>query len=213
MSSELRLDFDWRSRRFYDAAQGLNVVAQHFGRKFDNVPQLVKGELREWLETVAEALTQRHSTPWPGGTGSKTLSKRSGFMIESIRDSVKVDGVTIPTIAGYISVPAKRKIHENGGVIRPKKAKYLTIPLPAALNSNGTPKKPSARDWKNTFVIKSKAGNLLIVQRQGARIIPLYVLKTQVYIPPRLGMMDTAKAGQTMLADRMADAILKELMK
>lgn len=213
MPSSLELEFDWRGKRFYDAAQGLNAAAAAFGRKFDNVPQLISKELRSWLEDVAEALAQRHGQPWPGGTGPKTLSRRSGFMIASIKESVRVQGQTIPTIEGYISVPHTRKIHENGGVIRPVKAKYLTIPLPAALNSNGTPKKPSARAWQNTFVLRSKAGNLLIVQRRGTQLVPLYVLKSEVYIPPRLGMMATAQAGMTMLADSMTNAILKEMMK
>jgi hypothetical protein len=98
-------------------------------------------------------------------------------------------------------------------VIRPKRAKYLTIPLPAALNANGTPKKSSARAWENTFVIRSKAGNLLIVQKNGTQITPLYVLKPEVYIPPRLGLGATARAGATLLADKLTDAILKELRK
>lgn len=213
MSEALSLSFDWRSRRFNDAAQGLAAVSQHLGIAFRDAPQIVSRELREYLETVVEALSTRHGRAYPGGTGAKTLSKRSGFMLESIKESLSVTGSTIGTIEGRLSVPNNRKIHENGGVLRPKTAKYLTIPLPAALNANGTPKKPSARAWKNTFVIKSKAGNLLIVQRQGARIVPLYVLKTSVYIPPRLGLMETARAGTTMLADRLSNALLKDLLK
>lgn len=213
MASEMRLSFEWRTQRFADAAKGLNAFAAHFGRQFDNVPQVISRELKEWLDTVAEALSQRHGAAWPGGTGAKSLSRRSGFMLDSIRGSVRVEGRTIQTITGYISVPHQRKIHENGGVLRPTRAKYLTIPLPAALNANGTPKKSSARQWANTFVLKSRAGNLLIVQKNGTQITPLYVLKPEVYIPPRLGLMETAKAGTTLLADRMSEALLKELKK
>lgn len=208
----LTLEFEWRGRRFYDASQGLNALAQHLGRKFDQVPQIISKELRGWLEDVSEALEKRHSGAWPGGTGQKTLSRRSGWMIDEIKDSVTVKGHTIPTIEGRISVPYERKIHEHGGVIRAKRAKYLTIPLPAALDSRGIPLKKSARDWENTFVLRSKAGNLLIVQRRGTQIVPLYVLKSEVYIPPRLGMGDTLRAGGTMLADRITDAILKQLL-
>lgn len=207
----LTLTFDWRSQRFYDASVGMRAFAQNLNKRFDDVPQIISRELRAWLEVVAEALAQRHGKAYPGGTGPKSLSRRSGFLVESLKNSVRVEGSTLATIVGTLTVPGSRKIHEHGGVLRPKRAKYLTIPLPAALNSNGTPKKPSARSWENTFVMKSKAGNLLIVQKRGTQIIPLYVLKAQVYIPPRLGLMDTARAGTTMLADRLTNAIFKEL--
>ncbi len=48
-----------------------------------------------------------------------------------------------------------------------------------ALNANGTPIKLSAREWTNTFVAKSKAGNLIIFQKRGRQIAPLYVLEEQ----------------------------------
>lgn len=208
----LALDFEWRSRRFYDASKGLAALSAHLDRKFTDIGPLINAQLRGWLEDVAEALEKRHSSPWPDGTGEKTLSKRSGWMIEQITNSITVTGKTIPTIRGTIAVPYERKIHERGGVIRAKKAQYLTIPLPAALDSKGIPLRKKARDWDNTFVLKSKKGNLLIVQRQGTQIVPLYVLKKEVYIPPRLGMEETLRAGSTLLADRLTDAILKSLV-
>lgn len=211
--SSLELQLDWRTRRFADAAKGLNALASHIGGSLTHAPQYVSKELRDFLEGVGEALEQRHSGPWPGGTSSNTLSKRSGWMIEQIKDSVRVSGTLISQIEGEISVPYERKIHEHGGVIKARKAKYLTIPLPAALDSRGVPLKKSAKDWTNTFVAKSKAGNLIIFQRKGAQIIPLYVLKTQVYIPPRLGMGKTIMAGKDYLVDRLVDAILTGLRK
>jgi hypothetical protein len=211
MASELNVSFEWRSQRFYDASLGLKAFAEHQEKAFKDVPQIISRELRSYLELVMEALEQRHGKPYPGGTGPKSLSRRSGHMLEYMKESIRVEGNSIATITGYLSVPGDRKIHENGGVLKPKKAKYLTIPLPAALNSNGTPKKPSARSWENTFVIRSKAGNLLIVQKRGAQIIPLYVLKTEVYIPPRLGLLETARVSKTILADKLTNAILGEL--
>lgn len=211
MATSLELTFDWRNQRFSDAARGLNAFAAHVGRGLERAPELISAELKEYLEGVAEALSNRHSGAYPGGTSANTMSRRSGFMIDSITDSVTVTGQTIATITGSISIPAERAIHENGGVIRPKNSKYLTIPLPAALDSNGIPKKKSARDWENTFVIKSKKGNLLIVQRDGLELVYLYVLKTEVTIPARLGMRTTLDAGQDYLVDRMATAVLDSL--
>lgn len=213
MATSLDLAIDFRNRRFYDAAMGLKAVADHVGRSLDKAPELISREMKEFLEGVAEALARRHGKAWPGGTTATTMSKRSGWMIQSIKDSVKVKGTTISTIEGEISVPYERKIHENGGVLKPKTAKYLTIPLPAALDSKGIPLKKSAKEWQNTFVIRSKKGNLLIVQRKGIQIIPLYVLKTSVYIPPRLGLGKTLQAGNSYLVDKIADAILRSIME
>lgn len=212
MPSSLEFDFEFRNQRFSDAVRGLNVVADRLKVGMLGSAPRISHELKVYLEGVAEALAQRHGAPWPGGTTANTMSKRTGFMIESIKDSVKVEGLTIPTIVGYISIPRERKIHEKGGVLKPKKAKYLTIPLPAALDSRGVPLKPSARDWENTFVIKSKKGNLLIAQKQGVQLVFLYVLKSEVYIPPRLGAEDTLLAGKDYLVDKMADAVLKSLI-
>lgn len=208
----LTLDFEWKSRRFYDAAKGLGYLANDLEKKFDGAAEIISKELRGWLEDVAEALELRHSGAWPGGTGEKTMSKRSGWMLEQIKDSITVTGNTIPTIEGTISVPYERRIHENGGVIKAKNVKYLTVPLPAALDSKGIPLKKKAKDWQNTFVIKTKAGKLIIVQKDGIQLKYLYVLKPDVYIPPRLGLWDTMWAGRTLLTDRLADALLKNLL-
>jgi len=86
--------------------------------------------------------------------------------------------------------------HEKPGVtvVRPKRGKYLTIPLPAALNPSGTLKQ-SARAYEDSFVLRSKKGNLLIVRTKGnGEIEPLFVLKEQVTIPGnRLGFRATAR--------------------
>jgi hypothetical protein len=65
----------------------------------------------------------------------------------------------------------------------------------AALDSKGVPLKANPRMWDSTFVATLKAGNLLIFQRQGPNIIPLYVQKASVYIPPRLGLSDAIRTG------------------
>jgi hypothetical protein len=104
-------------------------------------------------------------------------------------------------------------IHEYGGVIRATNAQFLTIPLPEALNSNGTPKFMSARQWNDTFVALSKKGNLIIFQRRGREIVPLYVLKKQVTIRARLGLRKTQSEGMDLFIDRVANAVTKELME
>lgn len=209
MANELTLEFEFRNRRFKDAERGLRAFHQTLKKDWDGSAKVLSRELRDFLENVAQALTERHSGAWPGGTTSDTLSRRSGKMLQTIVNSVGVRGKKFTTIEGVIGGSAIAAVHEFGATITPKKAKYLTIPLPAALNSDGTPKKKSAREWQHTFVAKSKAGNLIIFQRQGTKIVPLYVLKTSVTIPPRLGMQKTLTAGLPYFVDRSMDAIVR----
>lgn len=118
------------------------------------------------------------------------LSRRTGHLAQSIESNISYDGDDLMAeigsgVANKFRMPYAN-IHEDGGVITPKKAKYLTIPLEAALTRAGVPKKASARDWANTFIRKSKGGNLIIFQAaKSGKIIPLYVLKRSVSIPGR----------------------------
>lgn len=211
--SQITIEFQFRSQRFKNAADGLRLFADSVTGSFARLPETFKKELKDYLDTVAEALAKRHGNPWPSGTTSSSLSTRSGNLIATIRNSVRVYGSTLNDIGGSISAPFYARIHETGGTISAKNVKYLTIPLPAALNANGTPIKRSARDWENTFILKSKRGNLLIMQRNGKDLIPLYVLKTEVQIPARLHMADTINSGKGYFVDKAMAAMLLEVQK
>ncbi len=210
----LNIGFEYRGRRFKDASKGLRSFYGKFRKDFETkAPQKLSKELRIMLDAVAQALIAQHSSPWPGGTTATSLSKRSGAGLKSIKNSVRVTGSTFNTIRGRIGASREMKIHEKGGVIKVKKAKFLTIPLKAALDSRGIPLKRSARDWRNTFVAKSKKGNLLIFQKRGVGIVPLYVLKKEVRIPPRLGMEKRIRAAIPFFVDRAMDRMVKTVMK
>jgi len=211
MPSPITLEFSFRNKRFRDAERGLRAFSKSLGSSITRSFPVVSKEMRKTLEGVAKALAQRHGTDWPGGTTAKSLSKRSGRGVESILSSVEVKGSKLDSIEGRIGGVGYLSIHETGGVIRARRAKYLTIPLRAALNSNGTPIKKSAREWSNTFVATSKKGNLLIFQRKGRDIVPLYVLKKSVKIPPRLQMQKTIEAAVPFFVDRVIDSVVKEL--
>ena len=104
-------------------------------------PRCCRSELREFLDGVAQALAQRHGAAWPGGTTTNTLSSRSGAMVQSIVESVEVNGTTFDKITGQIGGSMIAAVQEFGATITPKTAKYLTVPLPAALDSQGHPEK------------------------------------------------------------------------
>ena len=134
-------------------------------------------------------------------------------MVQTIVESVEVDGRTFDKITGQIGGSMIAAVQEFGATITPKTAKYLTVPLPAALDSRASRKRRAHGNGDNTFVAQSKAGNLIIFQRDGAKVIPLYVLKSSVTIPPRLGMRKTLDAGIPYFVERAMDALVRELMK
>lgn len=211
MSEPVEIRFAFRNRRFVDAERGLDALNRAMGRDLDRSAPVLARELKTFLEGVAEAMARRHGTAWPGGTSDRTLSRRSGGLIASIKDSVTVKGQRLADIEGGIGGAFYLRTHEHGATIRPKKAKYLAIPLPEALDADGTPKVASPRQWKNTFVKQSKNGNLLIFQKRGRHIVPLYVLKREVRIRPRLGLGDTLRTGLPYFVDRAMDRMAKAL--
>lgn len=84
-------------------------------------------------------------------------------------------------------------IHEYGGTIRPTNAQYLTLPLPAVKMKAGVVR-GGARAFNETFVAKSKRGNLILFQRQGQEIVPLFLLtKGPIRIPARPSLAPTAE--------------------
>ena len=205
----LEIEFSFRGQTFNDAAKGLLEFHTALERDWDGAARVLSRELKNYLDSVAETLRQRHSGAWPGGTTANTLSMRSGALVNSIVASVHVSGETFTTVQGTIGsdVPYA-KIQEEGGTISARNVTYLTIPLKAALNADGTPIHDRARDWPNTFVARSKAGNLIIFQKTLGKIVPLYVLRTSVVIPARLGLRTTLESGVPYFVGRAADAIM-----
>lgn len=192
-------------------------AAEHVLRQIEEAPERaakrVSREIMHGLQRVAAKMREMHSSPWGGGVvnTSDRLQKRSGRGLQSILDSLRVSGSTLQTLQGSIST-GDMTIHETGGVINAKGSRYLTIPLPAALDSRGVPLLPSARDWPNTFVQRSRKGNLIIFQKRGREIVPLYVLKTTVRIKPRLRMEQAVMGEIPYLQERILDAIAKEIV-
>lgn len=217
---EVEVELDWRGKRYRDIERGLNAVGKDIEKEFENLGPLVKKILRDYMAGVVKSVADRTNTPYPTGTSRAgafpgSLSKRSGKLHASLSpDRIKVSGSGVKATEVSFTLTGIAAVHEKGATIHPKKAKYLTVPLPPALTSRGLPKKPKARDWKDTFVLKSKRGNLLIVQKkQGGGLTPLYVLKKSVTIPKRLGFEAAFLAGRNYLADKIADDVIREFFK
>ena len=193
-----------------------NLIAA-FDQLGENVEQAVEQSIQavapmllSSLYNVARKLQSMHSASWNGSVfnSGDSLQRRSGGGLQSIYRSIKLlekggDLVSARISAGSLS------FHEEGGTIKAKSAQYLTIPLPAAMDSRGVPLKERARQWDNTFVKRSKKGNLLIFRRlPGAReLTPLYILKTSVYVRPRLRMEPTLLDEMSYFDQRLFDKI------
>lgn len=111
---------------------------------------------------------------------SKTLHK-TGNLGRSIITKFKDDHLT--GLVGTNIVYAR--IHEFGGFIRPKQAKNLTIPLNRKAELT-TAREMFATNPKRMFFANPK-GNLILFMNMGKGVPPqaMYVLKKEVYIPPR----------------------------
>lgn len=129
------------------------------------------------------------------------LHRRSGKLARSIRKQVKRLG---SDVYGYVGTKMYYAlVQEEGRVIRAKKKKFLAIPLAGAYENKTVLGR--AKDWKDsgmtTFVAKSKAGNLIIfgqpvnkrIAEEAGSVVPLFLLRTQVNIPPRPFMRPAAE--------------------
>lgn len=201
----------YKGKLYPDASVGIEVFRGDFDQAVRKIPKTLQIQLGRLLHNVAQQMVQKHSTSYSGiKEGGAALKRRSGKALRSIMQSVSSEaGSTIESVHGSIGGIGYLSIHEYGGTVTAKRAKYLTIPTEHALDSKGNPLKPRARDWKDTFIARSKAGNLIIFQNQGAgkKPIPLYVLKRSVQIKPRLGMRKALERG----SDKMIRDIMREV--
>ena len=223
-----RMSFTINKSRFASVNDGLRALANKVDYDLlkPKLAQPVVEEMEKFLVGVSDNLARLHGTPWPSGTTDNTLSMRGGGLIESIRDSVKVwvdsDGV----VQGRIGGKHWARVHEYGTVgaggtlpdIVPVSSKYLTVPLPPALDARGLPIHERARDWESThdtFIYKSKKGNLLIAYRDPKnpkQLVNLYVLKESVAIKPRLRLREALKLAGPAFVDKASEAMFKNLM-
>jgi hypothetical protein len=208
MTAELMIEH--RGRRFSNANDLSQALMTEITADIDLATGRVSEVLLATLNQIYAHLEQVHGSQWPlsgneYGTDLGRLARRSGQGLASIRNSITIRDDSwgySRIIEGSISTAALT-VHETGATITARNAQYLTIPLRAALDSSGLPLRQRARDWDKTFVKRSKAGNLLIFRRDGKNLVPLYVLKNSVYVPPRLQMRETVELYAREFGERL----------
>jgi len=174
-----------------DAIKAIDTVA----KDYESQIKAILGVNSRLLETYTKQLMK-------GGTTSTHLRYRSGrlsgstkaIVVKKTADGVYTGGIQIGT--AYAGIHIARPGQEGGStVIRPKNKKFLTIPLPAALTPAGVLRGSAMSGlYHNTFIQRSKAGNLIIfgamkqVQFAGQKqkIVPLFLLVKKVTVPFRI---------------------------
>lgn len=143
------------------------------------------------------------------------LKTRSGHLIRNIGHKLSAGSdryeLSLGTGVGATSSVKYARIHDqpkgSKTTVKAKNVKYLTIPFPGV--------KGRARNFSDTFVIKSASGNLIIAQRKGKHgLKPLFLLKASVDIPGRYWFTGTLKGMRPLLNQFLsAEEILKVAMR
>jgi len=143
------------------------------------------------LKSIPRAF-KTNATTWAADTkryilnsykGGKVFNRPPKEIDQNLDAKVFVTGPEQATIVigtgGYVGMNSVvyADIQERGGTIHAKK-KFLTIPFPGI--------KGRAANFPDSFIIKSKKGNLIIAEKKGkGGIRPLFLLKPSVTLPAR----------------------------
>ena len=186
--------------------EGLNRVILKIDKLDEEVMGVIMRVFRRQSQSMANYIIIRHLT---GGTTSDRLARRTGTLAKSTRPR-KVERKGKKVVGGVVLGTEYAKVHvgEKGKVttIRPRRAQFLAIPLSAAKTAAGVPR-GRPRDFGNTFIQRSRRGNLLIFQKRLGSIVPLFALKKEVRIPARVHLEEVASAFAGRIAKDIEQSI------
>lgn len=205
-------DTIFRGKSYGSLDGALRAMVDEIEISLDKLPQIMREELLAYLQRVAKNTTDRFIPFSKRNKGQqKELQIRSGETKQLIKSSPRARNVGKDLVEGSIGGPKHLEINEFGGIELPKPGdKYVFIPLDAALTNKGIPIAKNPKNWRNTFIRKTKKGNLIMFQRRpNKQIVPLYVLKPAVRIPPRLKMTRAINAAAPYFEKKLFDRIEK----
>lgn len=170
-------------------------------RKKEDMSKAIHYLLQRWTGRTVKRVIRNISGP--------ILKTRSGHLRRSVTGRTfrgkLIQAIIGSGIFGRRAVKYAR-IHEKGGKIRAKRAKMLTIPLPGV--------KGRAANYPDAFIIKSKKGNILIVERRGKKgLRPLFALKKEVSMPARYWLSRSIDEMKPELFRSMKPAEILKTMK
>lgn len=200
----------YKGRQYKTLNSAIDASMLEIATRLDKLPIEFKKELFEFLQRVAGNTVKQFIPFSKRNRGQqKDLQIRSGKTKAAILRSPEVKDAGGGELRGFIGGPKHLAINEFGGVEGPKFGdKYVYIPLDAALTNKGLPIAASPKNWKNTFIRKTKKGNLVMFQRRaGMRPVPLYLLKRTVKIPARLRMARAIEAASPYFEKKLMAAV------
>lgn len=158
----------------------LQAIDEYMGKLPGAMRRALQDELTVLFQEAEAWMVENRLT---GGTTPTRLAVLSGNLVASIRSRVTVRASEIRAelyqdkryrSAAYLN------IQEYGGWVHARPGHYLTIPLNAAARLT------RARDTRGLFFFRSRRGNLIAAVRHGrALVVPMFLLVTEVFIPPR----------------------------
>ena len=189
------------------------AVARAIKQDWDGSAKVLSKELQKFLEEVAEALAERHSGGWPGGDHGEHAVVANRRLGELIVKSVQCGWQHLR----YDPGPDRRLGHRcRAGVRRHNHAEDREVPDRAA--AGGPRRQGRAAEAERAGLAEHLRRP--VEGRQSdhfpeakGQIVPLYVLKNSVTIPPRLGMRKTLDAGIPYFVERAMDALVRKITK
>ena len=179
----MSIDLQMTTRGDKELARDLRNVKSEFRKE----------RVRAMLQILRELKTEVRKNLRGGA-----LKRRSGKLERKLFE--RVDAST-DDVSGRINprVPYARA-HELGMTIKPQDGDFLTIPIADEARGRGP------RKFPNSFVAKSRAGNLILFQRRGDTIAPLFVLKKSFRIPKRPFLAPAVQRKQDRVVELMGDS-------
>ena len=159
--------------------------------------------LASWGRTYWRRLVEERLSGRPG------LNRRSGNLSRDwvVETSGEADEMSV-TVRTQGAANAYAGIQERGGTIKPVRGRYLWIPLAANLMNNGMARLTPSQAIQQPHFIRWDRGPIFFGKspvKQSKKsfaenfgIVPLFVLKTSVTIPARMG---AGQLFQSMLPD------------
>lgn len=178
-------------------------------RRFARLRRAFRGDLVEAMNDVLiehERRYHKRFRKFPGrkaamsGHPADALYARSGSLSRAYkREAAKVSGADKITVRSFVNHPAAL-IQElgtrilPGGAIKPKRGRFLTVPLPEALTPAGRPRfEPRLVRREGRFYTSegdlTRISKGVIFAERGGKWRPIYVLKSRVKFPGRLGFI------------------------
>lgn len=159
-------------------------------------PRVLKFELADGMDHISKGFLKRFRESQlqgpPGVRGASGHGLYGTFKRVSLL-SPSIEGMGMEVF----SESKIAKLHETGGVVKAQGGNRLAVPLSARTEMFNTQGKLRAKykrpgQLKNVRPLKLKGETFLAkVTKKFTKILPLYVLKRQVRIPPRLGFYRT----------------------